>query len=444
MDLKIISLNVRGLRDDAKRREVFNWLRRKKQSIYVLQEVHCTENTKHLWSAELGYQAIFSSCKSNKAGVCLLFNNNLNLQIQKLHRDPLGRFIICDLKADGKCLTLANIYAPNDDNLSFFQNLFDHLLDFNCEDIIIGGDFNLVLDVAKDKEGGLAKTHQNSLKTVQEFSENLYLVDVWRVLNPDVDRFTQRQRQPKVQCRMDFFLVSQSILGNITLVDIVPGYKTDHSMITLNLSLHSNPRGPGFWKLNCNTSFLTGTAYINLVKSTIQETQDEYKEDDSVNPALLWDKMKLKYAAAKKKMVKQRETDLEQIISRLEKEIDNSTSDTQNSNLVEQLNEKRSELEKIIEFLTKGAILRSKIKWFKKKGEGEKNTKYFLSLEKRHYKQGTISQLKTNENDFITSDHKILSECKLFYTNLYTSKLNTHYSLHNTSDVFLNMKTTRC
>ena len=84
-------------------------------------------------------------------------------------------------------------------------------------------------------------------------------------------------------------------------------------------------------------------------------------------------------------MVKQRETDLEQIISRLEKEFDNSTSDTQNSNLVEQLNEKRSELEKIIKFRTKGAILRSKIKWF---NEGENNTKYFLSLEKRHYKQG--------------------------------------------------------
>ena len=131
MDLKIISLNVRGLRDDAKRREVFNWLRRKTQSIYMLQEVHCTENTKHLWSAEWGYQAIFSSCKSNKAGVCLLFNNNFNLQIQKLHSDRLGRFIICDLKADGKCLTLANIYAPNDDNPSFFQNFFDHLLDFN-------------------------------------------------------------------------------------------------------------------------------------------------------------------------------------------------------------------------------------------------------------------------------------------------------------------------
>ena len=89
--------------------------------------------------------------------------------------------------------------------------------------------------------------------------------------------------------------------------------------------------------------------------------------------------------------------------------------------------------ERTIEFRTKGAILRSKVKLF---NEGEKNTKYFLSLEKRHYKQGTISQLKINENDFITSDQNIVSECKLFYTILYASKFDSQHSLHNMSDVF--------
>ena len=51
-------------------------------------------------------------------------------------------------------------------------------------------------------------------------------------------------------------------------------------MITLNISLHSNPRGPGFWKLN--TSLLTEIDYVNQIKSVIQETQNEYKDDGSV------------------------------------------------------------------------------------------------------------------------------------------------------------------
>ena len=38
------SLNVRGLGDRLKRREMFNWLRKKNYSIYMLQEVHCSDN----------------------------------------------------------------------------------------------------------------------------------------------------------------------------------------------------------------------------------------------------------------------------------------------------------------------------------------------------------------------------------------------------------------
>ena len=80
----------------------------------------------------------------------------------------------------------------------------------------------------------------------------------------------------------------------------------------------------------------------------------------------------------------------------------------------------KEELEKIIEHRTKGAILRSKSKWY---NEGEKNTKYFLSLEKRHFKQGTISQLKLDDNTIVPSDKEILSECESFYKNLYASKI---------------------
>ena len=181
MALTIASFNVRGLRDNAKRREF---------SICMLQEVHCTENTNHTWSDEWGYQTIFSAYESNKAGVCILFNNNFSLQIERTFVDPSGRFIICHIKANDKSLTLANIYAPNDDNPAFFLDWFVHLDDFKCDDIIIGGDFNLVLDLEKDKSGGLPKTHQNCLKIIKEFSEKRDLVDIWRTLHPETSRYT--------------------------------------------------------------------------------------------------------------------------------------------------------------------------------------------------------------------------------------------------------------
>ena len=120
---------------------------------------------------------------------------------------------------NSKCLTVANIYAPNEDVF------FDHLSNFKCGEIIIGGDFNLVFDVEKDKRGGLARTHKNALKVIRNFSENLGLSDVWRLLNPEARRYTWRQNQPVIHCRLDFFLVSESSLCDVTHADIFPGFQ---------------------------------------------------------------------------------------------------------------------------------------------------------------------------------------------------------------------------
>ena len=146
------------------------------------QEVHCSEGTMDIWTCEWGYKALFSGCSSSKARVCILFNNNFNLQIHKVFSDPNGRFIICDIVAESKRLTVANIYAPNEDDPNFFHSFFDHLSSFRGEEIIIG-DFNLVLDVEKDKRGGLARTHQKAWKVIQDFSEKLLVFKGARKIN---------------------------------------------------------------------------------------------------------------------------------------------------------------------------------------------------------------------------------------------------------------------
>ena len=51
-------------------------------------------------------EALFSCCTSNKAGVGILFNNNFTFQILKTYIDPLGRFLICDIRTNGIYLQL--------------------------------------------------------------------------------------------------------------------------------------------------------------------------------------------------------------------------------------------------------------------------------------------------------------------------------------------------
>ena len=91
-------------------------------------------------------------------------------------------------------------------------------------------------------------------------------------------------------------------------------------------------------------------------------------------------------------------------------------SDTQKSLLQASLDNLKNEMEEIIEYRTKGTVLRSRTRWY---NEGEKNTKYFLNLEKRHYRQGTINRLKKSENDLAaTSGKEIVHECESFFKDL--------------------------
>ena len=107
----------------------------------------------------------------------------------------------------------------------------------------------------------------------------------------------------------------------------------------------------------------------------------------------------------------------------LEKRLDNACSNDPpvSQNVTERIKILKEELEKIIEYRTKGAILRSKSRWY---NEGEKNTKYFLNLGELHFKQATISQLKLSDGVFVISDKDILSECESFYKDLYASKID--------------------
>lgn len=85
MDLKVGSINVRGLGDMLNRQEIFNWLKHKNMSIYFIQEAHRTEDNMHYWRAERGYQALLSCYSSIKAGVPILLNNNFSFQVSRTY-----------------------------------------------------------------------------------------------------------------------------------------------------------------------------------------------------------------------------------------------------------------------------------------------------------------------------------------------------------------------
>ena len=106
-------------------------------------------------------------------------------------------------------ITLSCIYGPKQDNPTFYQNVVFPKMQLCSETsdfTIMGGDWNLVLDVNFDKKGGINRTNINAQTVVKNYMEETELVDIWRFHHPTDFKFTWYRINPtKISCRLDFF-----------------------------------------------------------------------------------------------------------------------------------------------------------------------------------------------------------------------------------------------
>ena len=78
-ELKIVSKNVRGIGNNNKRKETFNWLRNKQQSIIFLQEVHCMEATIDTWRSEWAIKRSLVAFQEDQQAFVFSLTTILNL-----------------------------------------------------------------------------------------------------------------------------------------------------------------------------------------------------------------------------------------------------------------------------------------------------------------------------------------------------------------------------
>ena len=76
--LKLLSLNVRGLHDNKKRCNVFKWLNENNCDIAFLQETFCNDKfIPHFNSKWKGHVEHGQNDSVHGRGVCILFNENM-------------------------------------------------------------------------------------------------------------------------------------------------------------------------------------------------------------------------------------------------------------------------------------------------------------------------------------------------------------------------------
>ena len=90
----ITSLNVRGLREQSKRRSIFSYLKDQKSKLYFLQETYSEVNDEIIWRNEWGGKIFFSHGTKHSKGVCILINPLVQERIDYSFSDKSGRIVL--------------------------------------------------------------------------------------------------------------------------------------------------------------------------------------------------------------------------------------------------------------------------------------------------------------------------------------------------------------
>ena len=333
MDTRLCTINVRGLGNKTKRDQIFQWLKVHKYEICLLQETHLTSSNETIWKNEWKGPCYFSGNSSNKAGVCILVDPNLNCNIIQ-HTDIVpGRLQALEISINEKEVIILNLYGPNTDDTIVFNNLLTYLNNNGDKSFIIGGDFNTVMDCAIGKKNGRQDTHKNCRNEINDITETHNLIDIWRVHHPNNSQYTWRSNtKPIIFSRLDYFLISDN-LSNYTLsCNIKSSYKSDHSLVEISLDFIQQERGRGYFKLN--NSLLLENDYQIAIRKGILDTVEINKE---ANPNTLWEIIKgsirnetIKFSTVKKKKQNIEEQKYLTDINKIEIQIGN----TLNSNIL--------------------------------------------------------------------------------------------------------------
>ena len=226
MNFKILSLNDRGIRDDHKRKSDFAWIEKQKADIIFLQETYSTPEIITNWKFNWRGEMIYSHGSNHSRGVLVLIHQQLQFELKNSTIDDKGRFILLEVLVQQSPFVLLNLYAPTKlrDQSVFFHEILSVLqtANFNSEcRIIMVGDLNVHLDAVLDNSGGKSEI-KPAVKNIKDTMLANNLIDVWRLRNPQTKLFTWRQKNPLIQRRIDYWLISDDLQGDIERADITP------------------------------------------------------------------------------------------------------------------------------------------------------------------------------------------------------------------------------
>ena len=271
MGIKIISLNVNGIRNKIKRKAVFNYCK-DRADIICLQETHSCSDTIEQWQTEIGGQLYTSYGTTDSRGMCIFVRKGTQIKIINSNSDNNGRRVSCLFEKDNKRIYITNIYAPNSDSLEFFEDVINDAVQTG-EKFLIISDFNVTVDPDVDRKGKKCNNDRSALVLKNGIEEVLF-VDVWRARNPGVKRWSYTRNKPNpTASRNDYALASIDLAQHTKSSFYIPNGLSDHSAFFVSCQLSEHPRGSGYWKLN--NSHLSNIEFVQAVNQHLINKKHE-------------------------------------------------------------------------------------------------------------------------------------------------------------------------
>ena len=422
-NITVLSLNVKGLRSKYKRKSLFSYLKRTKYDVICLQETYVTDTVIATWEKEWNGTLFFSAHTSHSCGQVILLRKGLNASAELLIQTQ--RILAISLQTDFKKIAIVNLYFPNalKEKLNFFDKVKNTLNKINCESSIVCGDFNTVLNNEKDIISG-EKHDGNLVKTFNSFLIDNGFYDVWRIFNPEIKEFTWSRRSPFLARRLDYILMSADLLDNAFESFILSVPSSDHRACVVGLRFTEVKRGGGYFKMN--NSLLRDTTYVSKMNELIDDFLSQEREGiikGKLSHQRTWELLKLEirdfttsYSKEKSNQKKHKLADMYITLNKLDVKLSN------NPDCKESLAEKekvKMELEIEEQSKARAAQVRSRVKWVE---EGEKNTRYFLGLEKVRAQGKVMDRIVTEEGEVVTGQENILKAQTSFFKGLYQNR----------------------
>ena len=278
--IKIVSLNVCGLQNDKKRRNVFAYLKLMSADIYMLQETHCTPEVARCWQTEWGSTILNAYGTSSSCGCSIMFNRQRKVQVYSVIEDENGQFVMADVSINDYRFSIVNVYGPNEDSPNYYEQVFKHIDTMgNCE-LMIMSDFNLTLNHKIDRLPH-KEYSKGATQILKKIIEDRELCDVWRVNNPQTIQYSWSRFKPQFTgSRIDFMLANGGLINRVLEIGYEASVLSDHQCLVCEMNFVDQPWGPGYWKFN--NCLLSDPIFVEKVNALIEDIIVKFNKNDAV------------------------------------------------------------------------------------------------------------------------------------------------------------------